>query len=132
MVEATISQKAALERNGSWLLKRHVEKKRTISEVLWIIVLQSMANLTHWEAKLHLCQILSRQTDMVGEQSEITAAYLLTCAADQKPMLRAWAISAFYQLSKRYSTYEKQAKQLVEKARHDPAKSVQARIRRLS
>ncbi len=131
VVHAITSHKAALERNGSWLLKWHVEKKKTLHKALWKIVLQNMTDLTHWEAKLHLCQILSEHIDVVGAQSAVTATFLLECAADPRPMLRAWAISAFYQLAKTDHTYKIQAEQLLEHARLDPAKSVRARMRRL-
>ena len=88
-------------------------------------------DLSHWAARLALCQMLARHAEYLEADPESAATFLRDCTEDTKPFVRAWAVTAFHQLGQRKPRFRDEAEALLARAVQDPAKSVQARLRRL-
>lgn len=131
LVEAIISQNEALERNGSWLLKKHLEKGAQLSLAEWHAICEQSAQFEQWELLLHLCQALALNPPLAQKSVPLIVPFLRRCTTHKKPFVRAWGVTAFHELAKQFVVLRNEAVRVVETAVSDPAKSVQARIRNL-
>jgi len=132
LAEAVASGSPALERGGAWLLRRLVAEKGSLSATDWELVVDGLAGVRSWLARLELCQLLAGHPEMTEAAPEAIAVFLRKCADGPNIFVRAWAVTAFHALGKRHRAYGAEAKRWVAKARKDPAKSVQARLRHLT
>lgn len=132
LAEAVASGSPELERNGAWLMRRWVEEKGPLPAADWELVIDALAGVRSWVARLELGHILVSQPDMSDAAPEAIAKFLRTCASDPQPFVRAWGVTAFQALGKRHREFLPEAKRWLAKARKDPAKSVQARARHLA
>jgi hypothetical protein len=111
-----------------WLLKRLAVAHR-LREADLIKITQCAEEMTHWAARLNLCQLLAA-TGCPAAARETLFPYLVECFANRRPMIRAWAISVLvsFQDDERY---RKPVTAMLHEAQADPAASMQARLRRL-
>lgn len=131
LVEAIMSDSIALQRNGSWLLKKHLEQKESLTPLQWQQICQALDKFESWELLLHLCQSFALNPTLNDESAPLASAFLKRCAAHKKPFVRAWAITGLHELAKQFPDLRDDAVKLVNTAVNDTAKSVQARIRNL-
>lgn len=132
LAEAVASGAPQLERNGAWLLGRFVDKEGGIAAKDWEVVLDGLAGVKDWVARLELCQILARHPALLAAAPDVVAHYLRDCVRDPKPFVRAWAYAAWHALGKTHAAYRAEARRVLAAARRDPPKSVQARLRQLA
>ena len=132
LAEAVASGSPALERGGAWMLRRLVAEKGSLSATDWELVVDGLEGVRSWLARLELCQLLAGHPEMTDAAPEAVAVFLRECAAGTNVFVRAWGVTAFHSLGKRHRAYRAEAKRSVAKARKDPAKSVQARLRHLT
>src|SRR6187549_2702021 len=131
VAEAVASGSAPLERAGAWLLLRVAREPGGLGAADWEIVVDGLAGVRAWTARLQLCQLLAAQPALADAAPGEIAEFVRGCAADPKPFVRAWGISAFHALGQHHPSHRAEARRWVARGRSDPAKSVQARMRRL-
>lgn len=132
LAEAVASGSPALERNGAWLLRRLADSAGGLAAADWELVVDSLGGVRDWVARLELCRLVAGHPDLLDAAPGETAAFLRDCAGDPKPFVRAWGLTAFHVLGQRHAAYRAEAGRRLARARRDPAKSVQARLRRLA
>ncbi|HXS29369.1 MAG TPA: hypothetical protein VN755_00925 [Steroidobacteraceae bacterium] len=132
VAEAVASGSAPLERAGAWLLVRVARETGGLAAADWEIVVDGLAGVRAWTARLQLCQLLTAQPALADAAPAEIADFVRSCAADPKPFVRAWGISAFHALGRHYPRHRAEARRWLARGRRDPAKSVQARMRRLA
>lgn len=131
LAEAVASGSARLERAGTWLLLRAAREPGDWPAADWEIVVNGLDGVRDWAARLQLCQLLAEQPALVEAAPEEIAGFVRGCAADPKPFVRAWGISAFHALGRHDPRYRAEARRWLARGRVDPTKSVQARMRQL-
>lgn len=131
LAEAVASGAPELERAGAWLLRRQVADEGGLPAKDWAVVLDGLAGVTSWEARLELCQLLAGHPALTDVAAEDVAGFLRGCAADGNAFVRAWGVTAFHAFAARHTAHRAEARRLLAAARKDPAKSVQARLRHL-
>jgi hypothetical protein len=131
VAEAVASGSAPLERGGAWLLVRVVRERGGLPAADWEIVVDGLGGVRAWTARVQLCQLLDARPELADAAPVAVAEFLRDCAADPKPFVRAWGISAFHRLGGRHAAHRAEARRWLARGRKDPAKSVQARMRRV-
>ena len=131
LAEAVASGSPELERAGAWLLRRHTRGAGSLPAGDWAVVIDGLAGVTSWEARLELCQLLAGHPALTAAAVEEVAGFLRGCAADGNAFVRAWGVTAFHVLAARHAVHRAEARRLLAAARKDPAKSVQARLRHI-
>jgi len=79
---------------------------------------------------LHVARCLPG-LELDAPQLDACCVFLQRCYQGRLPFLRAWAMDALHELSLRYEGAAVAAREVMEAAADDPAKSVQARLRRI-
>ena len=115
---------------ATWLLKRHLEDKQTLTQADINAVYQHLPLLVDWEAKLHVLQSIPFMPIPLSEANQVYS-FLQACVADQNKFVRAWAYNGFYELARQHLDYQVETRQLFETAVKDEAPSVKARIRHI-
>ena len=131
VAEAVASGSPALERSGAWLLVRRARAGGGLAAAAWEVVVDGLDGVRAWTARLQLCQLLALRPELADAAPAAIAEFIRSCAADSKPFVRAWGISAFHALGQRHPGYRAEARRWLARGRRDPAKSVQARLRQL-
>jgi hypothetical protein len=119
-----------IQTGATWLLKRLAENHVHFKREHLIALFGSVSELTHWMAKLHVCQML--QYVVIPEESERNVAWFLERNLyDENKFLRAWTYQGFYELAKQHKKYLDYAMEHMEHGEVDKAASVKARIRKI-
>jgi hypothetical protein len=132
LAEAVASGSPVLERNGAWLLRRLVDDSGQLAPADWELVVDGLGGVRDWVARLELCRIIADHPGLTLATSDSITDFLRSCAGDKKPFVRAWGVTAWHILGRAHPAHRAEARRWMAKARRDPAKSVQARLRHLS
>jgi hypothetical protein len=115
---------------ATWLLKRYFEEGHSLSPSEVKKVYGTAQKLGHWMSKLLVLQSVPylpiRTTDIKSAEP-----FIRKCLEDDNKMVRAWAYNGFYELSLQHPSYQKEARELLDRGMKDDAGSVQARIRNI-
>ncbi len=124
------SDDAKIQTASTWILKwlheRHVPLSRSQTQQ----VLRMLRDVTQWEAKLHLLQMLaglkipSRNVDSLHR-------FLREQLFDDNKLVRAWSYNGLFVLGDQHGRFRTEVGELLKKAQHDPAASVRARVRQI-
>ncbi|QUS56136.1 hypothetical protein [Pseudovibrio brasiliensis] len=119
------------ERGASWLLKHHFDCKGTaLSDALEAGIWSSLSSLTHWEAKLHVLQIIPHLS-IPSIQENAMEGFLMMGINDRKTLVRAWSYFGLALLAKRFPTKHHKIEALLkERAETETGGSVRVRIRK--
>jgi hypothetical protein len=131
IAEAVGSGDAGLERSGAWLLRRHAKSGEDLPAAVWTEIVEGLAGLKTWEARLLLCQLLSDRPELADANPARVADFLCGATEDKNPLIRAWGISSLVALGQRHKAFSGEARRRLAKARRDAAASVRARLRHL-
>ena len=131
LAEAVASGSPQLERNGAWLLRRLVAATGRLAPPDWELIVDGLSGVTDWVARLELCRLMLGHPELMAAAPGEIAAFLHDCAGDAKPFVRAWGVTAWQILGRTHPAHRAEAKRWLAKARRDPAKSVQARLKHL-
>ncbi len=124
----SLSRKWECQKGATWLLKADIEKGEILSESESAELIVSLKELSHWEAKLHVLQIL--HAVKISKEHQIEIEYFIReLLKDHNHFLRAWAYYGFYILAKSFPEFRKEAIELFEVAQKNEVPSVKARIR---
>jgi len=124
-------QDPEMQRGASWLLKHHVaQKPQTLPKALLVPYFEMVAQLDHWESKLHMLQSLEHLSVPTAQKPKVEA-FLWDCQAEDRLLLRAWA---YYGLAKIAVDHKSQTADiklfLEEKSKTERAGSIQVRLRK--
>lgn len=120
----------AFEKGATWLLKAWLEDGNTLEQSKISKIYESLSQLEHWEAKLHLLQIIPFMPVTEADKENVYN-FLKTTLTSQNKFVRAWSYNGFYEISRQHSKYLNETKQYFEMAMRDEAPSVKARIRNI-
>jgi len=131
LAEAVASGSPVLARSGAWLLRRWIGENGRPAPADWELVVDALDGIKDWVARLELCRIIADHSELARAAPGEMAEFLRDCAGDAKPFVRAWGVTAFQVLGRTHPAHRVEARRWLAKARQDPAKSVQARLRHL-
>lgn len=112
-----------------WLLARLAQEQK-LGETELAQIADRADEMTHWIARLTTCQLFSAM-NCPASAREVLFPFLAECFVDRRVIIRAWAISALASF-RQDPVYRKQVTAMCRKARKDPRKSMQARLRHLA
>ena len=112
-----------------WLLRRRA-RDQGLEEHTLLRMVAIADEMTHWIARLILCQILMI-AGCPGSVRDPAYQYLVECFRDRRAIVRAWAISALAAFRDE-PRYRRQVLSMMKEARRDGAKSMRARLRHLA
>lgn len=112
-----------------WLLRRAAVDE-TISSSLLARVVEGVGGCEHWAARLVACQLFAAAPCPATAREELFP-FLQRCLTDRRVIIRAWALTALLHFvhDRRYCGAVGRA---LRQARRDPAKAMQARLRRIA
>jgi len=125
-----LSFSPATETGATWLLKAWLEAGNTLNKTHVTKIYQSLSQLEHWEAKLHVLQNIPYMPIAKADRKNVYH-FLRYTLADQNKFVRAWSYNGLFELSRQHSSYLAETKQYFEMAMRDEAPSVKARIRNI-
>ncbi len=115
---------------ATWVLKRLHEQQFPLSKSQTREVLRLLRCVTHWEAKLHLLQMLGG-LEIPSRLGGSLRKTLDEHMADDNKLVRAWAYNGLFVLGEQFERFRAEVVELLDKAQHDPAASVRVRVRRV-
>lgn len=118
------------EQANTWLLKRYIEEGNKLPTEKQLRILDLLSSVVHWEARLHLLQILSHLTIPKSKSSK-TRDVLLKLIQENNKFIRAWAYNGLYHLQTCQPEYKTEVISLLNRVYQNEAPSVKARIRNI-
>ena len=128
--EIAESEDLKLQTAATWLLKKFQGTGASFSELQVTGFVRLLEQMTGWEAKLHLLQMLSGlgiPTQCKASLYRLLKEYL---TADKK-LVRAWAYNGLFVLAEQHPEYRPEVSQLLSMAQQDESASVKARLRNM-
>jgi len=120
-----------LQIKATALLKRLAENDTRFTTQQLAAIFDSLAEATHCEAKLHLCQMLQHIDIPEGSETKVVW-FLERCLSEENKFLRAWAYNGFYELAKRHREYYDYAIEQLGRAQKEKSAAVKARLRNIA
>lgn len=117
-----------LQRGSTWLFKRYLEQKGTLSEEQVSALLSSLNLMQHWEAQLHILQCLPYLIIPKKESAKLHNVLLATINSEHK-FVRAWSYGGLIELGEQYPEFRADDLKIIKKAYKNESGSVCARIR---
>ena len=115
---------------NSWLLKRYIEEGNQPPPDKQELILALLPMVTHWEARLHLLQILPK-IFIAKAHAASTRIFLLQLVTEKNKFLRAWAYNGLYHLQACHPVYKREVLELLNSVYPDEAPAVKSRIRNI-
>lgn len=114
----------------TWLIKHHYDNKGQLEMHLIEPVILPCEELCHWEAQLHLLQLLPYLPlkDSYLPQLE---GFVRRNLESPRPFLRAWAYQGLYELSVLKPSLKPELSRLCQEALVSEKASVKARVRKI-
>ncbi len=109
-----------------WLGERHVRLSKSQTQE----VIRLLRSVTHWEARLHLLQLING-LEIPPRNGTSLHRILKENLNDDNKLIRAWSYNGLFVLGEQISSFRNQVGELLNKAQHDPAASVRARVRQI-
>lgn len=119
-----------LRKACTWLIKYHYDQKYSIKQSLIDQMLSMCNELTDWESKLHILQLLP-DLKISSKNVPLLDVFVRNCLKDDKKFVRAWAYQGFYELTKYIPEYKHELNVICEEALLVESASVKARIRKI-
>ena len=115
---------------ATWLLKAWLEEGGTLSLKQTNSIYRQLAQLMHWESRLHILQSLPFLKISKSNKSRLET-FLRECLVDSNKFVRAWTYNGWYLLAQQHPEFQEEVEKFLEMALRDEAPSVKARIRNL-
>ncbi|MDA7925825.1 hypothetical protein N9B46_03170 [Mariniblastus sp.] len=130
LIVLSCSEDTRIQTATTWVLKYLHEQNISFSQKQTNELIQLACKNHHWEAKLHILQILPKL-----KISSQECDYLRNCFRDQKnsenKLVRTWTYNGLAVLANQHSQFQSEVNDILNEAQHDPAASVRARIRKI-
>ena len=130
LCDLTLSGESKLQSASTWLLKRASERGVTFNDEQSRMLLEVLLRKSHWEAKLHILQMLDKLT-IPAKAVQPLWTRLREMSVDVNKLIRAWSYHGIAALAEQHPKYRAEAVRWLEQGERDDAPSVRARIRRL-
>ena len=130
LCQLALSDERKLQSASTWLLKRFTEGGARLDDAQSRALLDVLLRESHWEAKLHVLQMLSNLRIVVENASTVWAK-LSEQTDDRNKLIRAWSYHGLAVLAERHAQYRADALALLARGEADEAPSVRARIRQI-
>ncbi len=130
LCELARSDEGKMQSASTWLLKRLLEKGNRLSGEQTTALLNVLRRDGHWEAKLHVLQMLGDLAIGADASPELWAK-LSEQTKDKNKLIRAWSYHGLAVIADQHSAYRARAVDWLADGEKDEAASVRARIRRL-
>lgn len=114
----------------TWMIKRFLQDGNDIAPSQHAPILDLLQVVHHWEAKLHLLQIL-QYINIPKSRTEEIRILLMNWIVEKNKFLRAWAYHGLYYLQSGHPQYKEKIIPLLNEVYPKEAPSVKARIRKL-
>jgi hypothetical protein len=111
-----------------WLLRKAAAESR-LDERDWARIAELVDASDHWIYRLTLCQLFAEAACLPALRAQVFP-FLQRCFTDRRVIIRAWALSAMLRF-RDDPVYRLAIQRTLRIAQRDPAKSMQARLRRL-
>ncbi|MEM7377467.1 MAG: hypothetical protein AAF460_08170 [Pseudomonadota bacterium] len=121
----------AAQNGSTWLIKRSLERGRTLSQTEEAQLLGCLDALVDWPARLHALQCLP-YLDVPETHVAPVAAFVIAQLKHDRAFVRAWAYGALYRLGQTQPAHAAEAAERVAWALEHEAPSVRARLRQLT
>lgn len=112
-----------------WILRR-AHADMPLSEADLARIVDAIDEPSHWAARLCVCQLFA-DTGCPESLRDAFFPYLAHAFADRRPIIRAWALSALWTFHAD-PRFKRAIRRMWKAAHSDRAKSMQARLRRLT
>ena len=113
---------------ATWILKRLLEQGAPFSRSQSRRCIDLLMGTSHWEARLHLLQMLA-ELDIAEAQCPGLRLALVRGLEDKNKLVRAWSYNGLAVLATQYPEFRAEVTRLLDAGQQDPAASVRARIR---
>jgi len=118
-----------MQQAATWILKRWLETGTSLSDEHIKGLTRVLSKIHHWEAMLHICQMLSHLAIPRSCKKKIES-FLLARLTEENKFVRAWAYNGLYELVKQLGDTG-QVMPLLMKGMNDEAASVRARVKNI-
>lgn len=115
---------------ATWLIKHHYDNKKSLPYELIDPLLKAGKDFEHWEAQLHILQILPKikmKEEVVPYVEELARKGLNS----HNKFVRAWSYQGLYEVSKSIPEMTEEVRLLCEQAMVVESASVKARVRKV-
>jgi hypothetical protein len=126
----TESGEAGVQIATTGLLKRYLDHRVPLSDALVVRLLDLLPSVEHWEAILHLLQMLSRLS-IPHSHADALCGWLRQLTRHSNTFVRAWAYSGLHRVAELHADYRADISPLLEVAAQEESASVRARLRQL-
>ena len=124
------SGEARVQSAASWLLRRYAGAGAALSHRQTEQALKVLTAGGHWEARLHVLQMMGDLTVPARRVEPLWPA-LIEQTKDANKFVRAWSYYGLTVIADQHPSYRERARGLLAAADQDEAASVRARIRRM-
>lgn len=126
----TYLEQPILQMGASWLLKKVAESERAFSPAEARAIYALLPQLEAWQTKLHILQAMPTLAIHSNQKHQVEK-FLRACLLDKNKFVRAWAYNGCYELARQHVEYHDEMMALFDKALHEEAASVKARVRNI-
>ena len=121
---------AKLQTAATWVLKRFQENSVSFSPAQIEDCLGLLNQVTYWEAKLHLLQMLPGFVISADRKNALQDILKAGLNNDNK-FVRAWSYNGLSELAAQYPEFRAEVAELLETGQREEAASIRARIRNI-
>ena len=123
-------QRTDLQVVSSWLIKHQYDLKKTISQELIDQVLEICNEVEHWEARLHILQLLPHWE--IKEDLLLTVDdFVRKCLEDNNKFIRAWAFEGMFAVARYIPEYIPELKMLCQHALENESAAIKSKVRHI-
>lgn len=130
LCELVGSDDARIQSASSWLLRRYVSAGAILSQMQSVRALTVLTAGCHWEARLHVLQMMEDLTLPSSRAGQLWGA-LVEQTTDGNKFIRAWSYQGLAVIADQHPPYRERALNLLAAVEQEEAASVRARIRRI-
>ena len=123
-------ENSSLQTATTWLIKHQYDQKQSLPQEIIDQLLTTSMQLDHWEAKLHILQLLPKVTIAQNTLNTVDQ-FVRKCLKDDTKFVRAWAYQGLYEVYKHIPEYEHELRLLCENALQTESAAIKARVRKV-
>ena len=130
LCDLVCSEEARIQSAASWLLRRYVSAGANLSPEQTMQALSVLLQASHWEARLHVLQMMGDLTVPARRAEQLWPA-LIEQGKDANKFIRAWSYHGLAVIADQHPPYRDRALTSLAAAEGEDAASVRARVRRI-
>ena len=119
-----------LQKASTWLIKHHYDQRQQLEDAAILKLLSACDHLEHWEAKLHILQIIP-SFELKEQSIPLISSFIKSAFDEEKKFVRAAAYPAFFAMTKVLPDLQQELKQRCEKAMEVESASIKSKVRKI-